>query len=284
MIASLRRYSARSLVVCMVLLLTQRPYPGQLAGSEGDSTDSLFLLRNILKDIGKEGKVDEQYKLFLRADSIYKDIKESLSDTEAKSLRKQLSAVFHRLPSPEDVLTLEGLRLSLKEGDHEAFYWSDSITEKMFIDYLNAVELHISDLSKHLTPASHTIVFNEEVSKYTSRNPDHALAGINFLIANEFTKWLSQKTKYRFSLPSEYMVLASGEARPSCWTRTIWKEKDSIRSDAWEMFGAKFYTFFINGSRSGELPESCYAEIHLRVVTTATTGKRLYLRTLRSEI
>ena len=79
------------------------------------------------------------------------------------------------------------------------------------------------------------------------------------------------------------MVVASGELQPSCWTRTIWKEKDSIRRDAWEMFGTEFYTFFIDGTRSGELPEACYQKIRLRLVLTSATGKRLFLKALRSE-
>ena len=273
---------ALSIVICFNFLL-QIPCPGQAGVKEGDLTDSLFLVRNIVKDIKKENKIEEQYRLFLRAESIYKDIKESLQDSEAKDLKKQLSIIFRRLNPPNRILSSEGINLSLKEGKNEPFYWSDPITEKMFVNYLNAVELQRKDLNRNLTPNSHSIVYDNELSKYKSRNPNQALTGPNFLIANKFAEWLSKKSNYRFMLPDENMVLASGEKRPSCWTRTIWKEKNNIRSDAWEMFGAQFYTFFIFGNRNGELPESCYPEIQLRLVTTPTTGKRLYLKTIRSE-
>ena len=156
---------------CLLTLALATECIAQSSGDEIELSDSLFLLRNILKDIEKEKKLQEQYTLFLRADSIYDQIKESLSVKETKELRKQLSIIFRNLPAPEEVFTEEGLRFTLKYGEPDLYFWSDPVPERMFVDYLNAVNFPVSEISERLAKNSHTITFDKEVLKYKSLNP-----------------------------------------------------------------------------------------------------------------
>ena len=269
-------------ILCLIVLFCQYRCFAQTAKDGIGLTDSHFLLRNILKDIRKEKELKEQYVLFLRAELLYTQIKESLPVSEVKDLRKQLSIAFRHLPPPALVFADNGLRFTLRDGKSDQFYWSDPVPESMFVEYLNDIKVPPDVLSKQLSPNSHTIIFNPDLSEYNSQRPSGPMRGVNGLIIREFADWLSKKRKRRFMLPTEDMVLASKESHPSCWTSTVWEEKDSVRRDAWEMFGADFYTFFIRGERSGELPEACYAEMQICLVITSATGKRMHLKALRS--
>ena len=284
MVVLLVKHVVKVNLACLLVFWAPSFGFSQADENETELTDSLFLLRNILKDIGKETKLDEQYTLFVRAELIYNRIKDLLSVNESKDFKKELAITFRFLPSPKEISTEEGFHFTLKHGQHAPFYWSDPVTEEMFIDYLNAIKFPVNDMSSRFFPNSHTIIHDKVLSKYKSQNPNRPLRGINYIFVKDFAEWFSQKTKHRVRLPTEDMVMASGQLNPSCWTSTVWKEKDSFRRDAWEMFGGEFYTFFVNGSRSGELPEACYPEIQVHLVMSSTTGKRLYLKALRSEI
>ncbi len=272
----------------LIILLTLIPVLELGATDESvdevDWSDSLFLVRNILKDLLKKTEPIEQYKLFIRAESSYKQIGEVISRNEVKELREQLSNAFRQLEPPAEVINGFKLRFTLQRGNAKRYYLSDAVTEQMFIGYLNAERVSAETIRKSISSGSHSLTFRETEPRYSTSNPEQPLRGINFFCANDFTAWASSIGRSEYALPRKFMVSEIDDPTASYWSVTKWKEPDLSRRESWEMFGGVFYNLFLRGKAVGELPEACNPEVELRMITTVSSAKKMYLKRLKAAL
>jgi hypothetical protein len=271
------------IVALLSLLIRAVPITAQSTGDEVNWSDSLFLLENILKDLAKEKKMAEQYKLFIRAEKSYKLIDKKLSSSDAKKIKKKLYNAFRKLSAPPELADENELLFVLIKDKEKSFYRSAPVTEKLYVRFLNQSGPPFGPIDDILLPGAHRIKYDKKASSYVTTAPDQPIVGTNLIGAKKFARWLSHSVRTQYELPTEGMVLRGGESNPSCWSNTLWTEKDDDRREAWEMFGGEFYTVFIDGSRVGELPEARYPNVPIRLITTIKNGKRIYLRKLALE-
>ncbi len=280
----MQRFSKKGLFVVFifVLIFTINSYCQDPLPHEMTWDDSLFLLKNILKDLSKEKTIVEKYKLFIRAESNYKLIQNELPKPEAKRLRKKLQHAFKKLPPSLEIDIQNQLRFRLQKQHNQTYYWSDPITEALFVDFLNKTNTSSDNFSKMIYVNTESIEFDSITGVFLSKNPTKPAMGINYLTANRFTEWFSKMYKIRVKLPVDNMV--NERVDISCWTKSKWREKDNIRRENWEMFGGKFFAIFKNGAKIGELPEACYPSTQIYIVTSYANGKKNYLKKIKLEL
>lgn len=277
----MHRFSIKGLfvVLTIALIFSINSYCNDPQPHEMTWNDSLFLLKNILKDLSKEKKIVGKYKLFIRAESNYKIIQNELPKPEAKRLRKKLQQAFKKLPPPSEFDVQNQLRFTLQKQKKRTYYWSDPITEALFVDFLNKTNTSSDAFDKMIYLGNQSIQFDSKAAIFLSKNPANPVMGINYLTASRFTRWFSKIHKFRVNLPVDNMIneRLRNIVEISCWTKSKWREN-------WEMFGGEFFVMFKHGTKIGELPEACYPSTQIYVVTSYVNGKKIYLKKVKSEL
>jgi hypothetical protein len=251
--------------------------------SKIDWKDSLALILNILQDLTKETNVVEQYHLYLRAENTYLQIHKSLPSQEAKSTRKEMVQAYNQLPLPPAFINEMGLRFSSHQLSNTMIYWSDPITESIFIDYLNDNNITEDQLQTIFAIEPTKIKFNPEEKRYLTRKPEMPIFGITHDHAEQFVAWISQVSGNDYLLPSVGMVPINDDNPISCWTNTLWKDVDPFKMEAWDMYGGKFYTVYLPSGAVGELPEASLPDVQLHLIVSAREGKKIYCKNMRSK-
>ncbi len=257
------------------------PSPAQ---SEIELSDSLLLFENILKDLEMGATGGEQYKMFIRAESTYKDIKKIVSDSESRKLHRKLGRAFQKLSPPEMVENESGLPLRLAIIGAKQVYISDAVPNRLFVAFLNDKGVTFDVMKALLFPDTRVIHWDNTESAFTTTQPDQTVLGMNYSAATGFAAWLSKVEHVTYLLPDIATVI-HGLTRPAnCWTSEPWQEKRITRQESRDMFGGNFHTLVLAGEEVGCLPEACYAGIELRVVTTIKNGKKVYLKWLKTQL
>ena len=252
------------------------------AGGNSDWREQLYLLENILKDLKREEETEERFTLFIRAETTFSQISEALPEHERGRFKKRLQRIFRRLPPPPAIFEPRTrLRFSLREMNSKQFYWSEPISEQIFVEYLNDLPYAESDLSSLLPLGFHRISWNSTTSAFVTDSMTAPITGLSYNQAKDFVVWYTQLSTYRFNLPSRTMVAVCGEDSISCLTTSAWKEPDVAKSEAWAMFGTEFYCVFQNGEELGMLPEASTKGIRVHLIASTSVGKTIYLDTLK---
>lgn len=249
-------------------------------GPATDWSDSLVLLRNILKDLAKEKGLPEQYRLYLRAESAFVEISDHLEPQERQATAAKLKQVFQYLPPPPQIIVNEALKFRLITVKKSSVYWSDAVPQSLAIQFLNERKQAGDSGAQSLLADYPWLPYDAVAGTFTATDANAPTGGLNYSLAREFAQWLADRWHTPFALPELEMVKASHEPMVSCWSKTPWVEIDHRRQESWEMFGGKFWTLFLRGEPIGELPEAVYESVRLHLTTTEMSGKTIYLRQL----
>ncbi len=251
--------------------------------SKTEWRDSLSLIHNILKDLARESNDVEQYRLYFRAEDTYQQIHNILPDQEAKEIRKEMVQAYNQLAAPSGFSDEMGLRFTRRMLNNRMYYWSAPVTEGIFTEYLNARQISEVELPTMIALEPSRIRFYPENKRYQTRAPEAAVFGITHEHARQFLDWYSRSSNNEYNLPSTATVLINDDPKISCWTSDKWKDKEPLKMEAREMYGADFYALYWRGAIVGELPEASLPEVQLHLIVSAKEGKKIYYKRMRTE-
>jgi hypothetical protein len=253
----------------------------QVGVDDSDLGESIYLLKNLLKDLRRESDVEEQFRMYLRAQSVMRDVEANMEHGERTEWQRRLDNAFMQLQEPEQVESAEGVTFTVTGTKGRAFYWSEPVSITSFLAFLNDVGAPLSKVSMWVDTDANQITYDTGTSQYQSRRGARPVQAASYSGAARFADWLSHQQRQRCTLPTVGFAMQVGGDNISCWTSSAWKVKDPVRDENMRIYGVKLRTMVYHGEAVGELPEALYPDTCIRVRTSTKAGKEFFLSSLQ---